>query len=219
MNRRTRLINVYAKANVALTITAITAVLVVAALVTAVSVDPPTLGWVGFAIVCMVVIALASAAMVLIPRMRVSPPRPAEVTDGAQRLLVVADAYCSELAICDAIQSRLDDDAAVVHLIVPVRVSRLHFIANDEAEERREAEETMLIALGLLQRRGIVASGSVGSDKPLQSMLDALATFPATDVLFVLPPAEESYWLERELVSKARALIERPITRATVASA
>jgi hypothetical protein len=207
-----------AKTNVALIFASIVAVLVLAALVTAFLVDPPALGWVGFAIASAVAVGLGAAATVLVPRMRVSPPRPAVASDEERRLLVVADAYCSEAVLCDEIQARLDG-AVAVHLVVPVRVSHLHFLANDEAEERREAEETMRITVGLLRRRGIRATGAVGSDKPLESMTDALASFPATEVLLALPPDEESYWLERDLLAKARALTELPITQATIASA
>ena len=109
------------------------------------------------------------------------------------------------------------DGAVAVHLVVPVRVSHLHFLTNDEAEEQREAEQTMLIVVGLLRQGEISATGSVGSDKPLESMTDALGTFPATHVLLATPPAEESYWLERDLLAKARALTELPITQAIVA--
>jgi hypothetical protein len=76
----------------------------------------------------------------------------------------------------------------------------------------------MLITVGLLRQSGIRATGAVGSDKPLQSMTDALGAFPATHVLLATPPAEESYWLERDLLKKARALTELPVTQATVAS-
>jgi hypothetical protein len=76
----------------------------------------------------------------------------------------------------------------------------------------------MLIAVGLLQRRGISTTGSVGSDKPLESMTDALGAFPATDVLLATPPDEDSYWLERDLLAKARALTALPVGQAIVAS-
>jgi GABA permease len=206
-----------AKANVAFIFASIAAVLAVAALVTAFVVDPPALGWVGFAIASAVVVTLGATATLLVPRMRVSPQRPAVAGDADRRLLVVADASCSEDALCDEIQARLEGRVAV-HLVVPVRVSHLHFLANDEAEERRDAEQTMLTVVGLLQRRGVSATGSVGSDKPLESMTDALGTFPGTHVLLATPPAEESYWLERDLLAKARALTKLPITQATVAS-
>jgi hypothetical protein len=206
-----------AKANVALIFASIAAVLVVAGLVTAFIVDPPALGWVGFAIASAVVVGLGGAATLLVPRMRVSPPRPAVAPDPEPRLLVVADAYCSEVALCNEIHARLDG-AVAVHLVVPVRVSHLHFLANDEAEERRVAEETMQITVRLLQRRGISATGSVGSDKPLESMTDALAAFPATNVLLATPAEEDMYWLERDLLAKARALTELPISHAIAAS-
>jgi hypothetical protein len=206
-----------AKANVALIFASIATVLGVAGLVTAFVVDPPALGWLGFAIASAVVVGLGAGATLVVPRMRVSAQRPAVAVDPDRRLLVVADADCSEAALCDAIQARLED-AVAVHLVVPVRVSHLHFLANDESEERRDAEQTMLVAVGLLRQRGIPATGSVGSDKPLESMTDALGAFPATHVLLATPSEEESYWLERDLLAKALALTELPVTQAIVAS-
>jgi hypothetical protein len=204
-----------AKTNVALIFASIGAVLVVAALVTAFVVDPPAIGWVGFAIVSAVVVGLGFVATLVLPRMRVSAPTPAVALDGNRRLLVVADASCSAVGLCHETHARLDG-AVGVHLVVPVRVSHLHFLTNDEEEERRDAEQTMLTAVGLLRQRGVSATGSVGSDKPLESMSDALAAFPATHVLLATPPAEESYWLERDLLGKARALTNLPITHASV---
>jgi hypothetical protein len=203
--------------NVALIFGSIAAVLLAAGLMTAFAVDPPALGWVGFAIASLVVVGLGAVATLVVPRMRVSPQRPAVALDEQRRLLVVADAECSEAALCDAIQARLED-AVAVHLVVPVRVSHLHFLTNDESAERRDAERTMRIAVGLLQRRGISTTGSVGTDKPLESMTDALGAFRATHVLLATPPEEESYWLERDLLAKARALIELSVTQVMVAS-
>jgi hypothetical protein len=196
------------------TFASIVAALVVAALIVALVIDPPALGWVGFAITSTVVLGLGAAATVLLPRMRVSAPEPAVAPDAAERLLVVADADCGAADLCGQIQKRLDA-AIAVHLVVPVRVSRLHFLTNDEAQERRHAEKTMRIAVGLLRRRGIVVTGAVGSDKPLESMADALADFPATRVLLATP-AEESYWLERDLLAKARALTELAVAHIVV---
>jgi hypothetical protein len=217
VNARPHVRNWGAKANVALIFASIAAVLAVAALVTAVVIAPPPLGWIGFAIASAVVVGLGAAATLLVPQMRVSAPRPAVAGDGDRRLLVVADASCSPDALSHEIQARLEGPVAV-HLVVPVRVSHLHFLANDEGEEWRDAEETMLIAVRLLKRRGISATGTVGSDKPLESMTDALGAFPATQILLATPPVEESYWLERDLLAKARALTKLPITQATVAS-
>ncbi len=193
----------------------IAAVLVVAALIAGFAVKPPMLGWVGFGIVSMIVFGLGALATLAVPRMRVSAPEPAVALDPERRLLVIADSCCSEVALCDEILARLDD-AIAVHLVVPIRISHLHFLTNDDSDEGRDAEQSTLISVGLLERRGVSMTGSVGTDKPLESMTDALGSFPATHVLLAIPPEEESYWLERELLAKARALTAVAITQVVV---
>jgi len=201
--------------HVAIIFASITAVLVAAGLVAAFALELPTLAWVGFGIVSLIVVGLGVVATLAVPRLRVSAQEPAVAHDQERRLLVVADADCGEAALCDEIQARLDG-AVAVHLVVPVRVSHLQFLANDESKQEGDAAQSMLISVGLLQRRGISATGSVGTDKPLESMTDALGSFPATHVLLAIPPEGESYWLERGLLAKARALTEVAVTQVVV---
>jgi hypothetical protein len=47
-------------------------------------------------------------------------------------------------------------------------------------------------------------------------MTDALGFFPATRVLLATPPDEESYWLERGLLEKARALTAVAVAQVVV---
>jgi hypothetical protein len=188
-----------------LVVAATAAVLAAAALAMALAFDPPALSWIGFAALSLVVVALGLAATLAVPRLRVTPPVPAVAGDAAHRLLVVADALCSPPALADTIVRRGPDDIAV-HLVVPIRVSHLHFLADDESQERRQAEGSLARTLRLLHARGLAATGAVGDDKPLESMTDALGRFAATHVLLAIPPERESYWLERELLPKAQAL-------------
>jgi len=187
----------------------------VAALVTALAIKPPAIGWLGFGVVSVVVVGLGAVAVSAFPHMRTSLQAPSVAPDGKRRLLVVADACCSELLICNAIADRLDG-AAAVHLVVPVRVSRLHYVTDDEAEERRDAEESMLSFVRLLHERHIEATGSVGGDDPLEAIADALAWFPATEVLLAVPPAKDSYWLEQGLLARERALTPVAVTQVLV---
>jgi hypothetical protein len=195
----------------------VAAALIVCALIVAFAIRPPALGWLGFAIASAGLLGLAAVAPLAFERTRVSARPPAVAGDREQRLLVIADPHCSETALCDEIVARLAG-ADAVHLVVPVRVSHLHFVADDESIEQREAGQTMRISVGLLQQRGVSTSGSVGSDKPLESMTDALASFAATRVLLVTPPEEESYWLERDLLAKARPLTGVPVMQVVVPS-
>jgi hypothetical protein len=183
---------------------ALSAVLAAAALATAILLRPPLLAWAGFAVMALIVLGLGVAASLTVPRLRLAPPPPAVAADRTRRLLVVADAVCSSTALADAICRRIHDD--VVHVVVPVRVSHLHFLTDDEARERRQAERSLSATVRLLHERHVVATGAVGDDKPLESMTDALGTFAATHVLLAIPPEAASYWLERELPAKARAL-------------
>jgi hypothetical protein len=50
-------------------------------------------------------------------------------------------------------------------------------------------------------------------------MTDALGTFAATHVLLAIPPERESYWLERELLPKARALATVEVGQVVVPAA
>jgi hypothetical protein len=93
-----------------------------------------------------------------------------------------------------------------VHLVVPVRVSHLHYLTNDEREESRHAEDRARLAIELLRERGVSVTGGVGSDDPLESMTDALGSFPATRVVLATSTEEDSYWMEHGLVAKARSL-------------
>jgi hypothetical protein len=205
------------KTRVGVILSTIGAGLGIYALIVARLIHPPPLGWAGFTIVSIIVLGLGALAPLAFERTRVSPQRPAATGDARKRLLVIADSHCSETALCAEILARLHGHVAV-HLVVPVRVSHLHFLTDDESEERRDAEQSMSISVGLLQQRGVSTTGSVGSDKPLESMTDALGSFPATHVLLATPPEEESYWLERGVLAKARALSPVAVSQVVVPS-
>lgn len=202
---------------IAVILAALGGVMAISAVGIAFAGDPPVLAWVAFGVAALVVLAMGALAPVAFETTRVSALPPARATDREQRLLVVADAHCSESEVCNAIVAHLPE--AAVHLVVPVRVSHLHFFTNDEDDEQREAEQVMRITVGLLKRRGVSATGSVGDDKPLESMSDALASFAARRVLLITPPKGESYWLERDLLAKARELTDAAVAQVVVPTA
>jgi hypothetical protein len=190
-------------------------VLLALALLVAFLLQPPLLGWVGFAVVCAIVLSLATLAILALPRMRINPQRPAAALDHESRLLVVADEHCGSPALWQEIHARLAG-AVAVHLVVPVRVSHLHYLTNDEREESRHAEDRARLAIELLRERGVSVTGGVGSDDPLESMTDALASFPATRVLLATSTDEDSYWMEQRLLAKARETTRLPVGHVVV---
>jgi hypothetical protein len=190
-------------------------VLLALALLVAFLLEPPLLGWVGFAVVCAIVLSLATVVTIVFPRMGVNPQRPAVAPDHESRLLVVADEHCGSPALWQEIYARLAG-AVAVHLVVPVRVSHLHYLTNDEREESRDAEDRARLAIELLRQRGVSVTGGVGSDDPLESMTDALASFAATRVLLATSTEEDSYWMEQGLLAKARALTPLQVDQVVV---
>lgn len=176
---------------------------------------PPLLGWIGFAVVCAIVVALTSVAAVVSRRLRVDPPQPVTALDSKRRLLVVADEHCGSPGLWKAIDSRLGG-AVAVHLVVPIRVSHLHYLTNDEASESRDADDRVRLAVGLLSQPGVAVTGGVGSDDPLESIADALVAFPATHVLLATSTEQDSYWLEQGLLAKARALTPLEVSHVVV---
>jgi hypothetical protein len=60
----------------------------VAALVTALAIEPPAIGWVGFAVVSAVVVGLGAVAMLAFPRMRASLQAPSVAPGGERRSTV-----------------------------------------------------------------------------------------------------------------------------------
>jgi hypothetical protein len=193
------------------------AVLILYGLVVGFIIKPPMLGWLGFAIMSTVVLSLSALAPLAFERTRVSALRPAGPIDREKRLLVLVDSRCDANALCDKILAS-HRDAVATRVVVPVRVSHLHFVTEDENDEWRDAQRSLLQILDLLQQRAVAATGSVGSDKPLESMTDALGFFPASHVLLATPPAAESYWLEHDLLTKARALTSARVTQVVVSA-
>jgi hypothetical protein len=204
-----------AKTGTAMLLTTTGAVLLGAAMLVVFLLRPPLLGWIGFAFVCAIVIGLASFAAVISPRLRVSPQQRAAAPDADARLLVVADEHCGSPGLWQSIDARLAG-AVAVHLVVPVRVSHLHYLTNDEASESHDAEDRVGLAVELLRQHGVSVTGGIGSDDPLESMTDALGSFPATHVMLATSTERDSYWLEHDLLAKAQALTTLEVSRVVV---
>jgi Na+/melibiose symporter-like transporter len=96
------------KTTIAATYASTGVVLLALTLLVAFLLEPPLLGWVGFAVVCAILLSLATVATIAFPRMRVNPQRPAVALDHQSRLLVVADEHCGSPALWQEIYARLN---------------------------------------------------------------------------------------------------------------
>jgi nucleotide-binding universal stress UspA family protein len=81
---------------------------------------------------------------------------------------------------------------AEVLVVAPAVNSRLRRWLSDEAEARRRAQQLAAAIVDLLARVGVDAEGRVGDADPLLAIADALATFPADEIVIAGRPERVS---------------------------
>src|SRR5579875_1992734 len=165
---------------------------------------PPLLGWIGLAVAVAVAVAVAAAAATLGPRLGVNADRCHPHGGPVRRLLVVLEGAVPPWRLREAVVSRVRGRPHEVLVVSPAVGSLLHFLADDEERERRQAAERLDRALQLLGGAGIAARGAVGADDPIEAIGDALATFPADEILVLGPRRGSRRVLERDLERRAR---------------
>lgn len=99
---------------------------------------------------------------------------------------------------------------AEVLVVAPALNSRLRHWLSDEDAARRRAGERAAECVDRLERAGAHARGSVGDADPVQAIADALATFPADEIVIAAHP-ERSHRLVEDLASRARQRFALPI--------
>jgi hypothetical protein len=96
-----------------------------------------------------------------------------------------------------------------VLVVAPALNSRIRRWASDEDRARRRAAERLRAHLDELERRGVHAEGRVGDADPLLAIADALATFPADEIVIAGPVP-----LAEKLILRARRRFHVPTFRA-----
>ena len=90
-----------------------------------------------------------------------------------------------------------------VLVIAPAFNSRLRNWLSDDGAARRRAGARLAAFLGELERRGVRAEGRVGDADPLQACADALATFPADEIVIAGEPGQSMRYAD-EVATRAR---------------
>jgi hypothetical protein len=77
---------------------------------------------------------------------------------------------------------------ANVLVVAPALNSRLRHWLSDEDATRRRAGERATAFVDWLEETGVQAKGQVGDADPLLAIADALATFPADEIMIAAQP-------------------------------
>jgi hypothetical protein len=118
----------------------------------------------------------------------------------------------------DALRSALGSDAddAEVLVVAPALDSRTRFWTSDSDDAIARAEEVQQETVERMAEDDVDAVGDTGESDPLLALQDALATFPAEEILIVTHPEGERNWAEADLVEEAEDRFDVPVRQLEV---
>jgi hypothetical protein len=136
---------------------------------------------------------------------------------GTFRVLVVA----ADEHIAEPVRRELDERAngreAEVRVVVPALADTPFQHAAGAVDDGLERAQHMLEeSLSAARETGVESGGEVGDADPMLAIDDALATFPADEILVVTHPEDEGRWMEDEIYEKASRRFEQPVTHFVV---
>jgi hypothetical protein len=122
-------------------------------------------------------------------------------------------ALVSEAVSTEALRSALGDsiDDAEVMVVAPALDSRTRFWTSDNDEAIARAEAVQQETVERLADDDVDAVGDTGETDPLLALHDALATFPADEVVIFTRPEGDRNWAEDDLVDQAKEQLSVPV--------
>jgi hypothetical protein len=140
-------------------------------------------------------------------------PAGARPTSGRRVLVIANDAVGGDRLVEEITRRIGDPHDAEVRIVSPPLVDRaIDLLAGEVDEDIEEARRRLRVSVEALQMKGIEASGDVGDADPVLAIKDALALFPADEVIIIAHPPEHASWLERNVLDRARSELSIPIT-------
>jgi hypothetical protein len=131
------------------------------------------------------------------------------------RVLVVANRTAATPPLLDAVRERAARGDCAFTLLVPHTSSGLHRLVDPEDQGQSEAEQTLELALPLLEEAaGAHVEGMVGDAEPLAAIQDAVNLHGFDEIIISTLPTRISRWLKLDLPSKASGL-GLPVTTVT----
>jgi hypothetical protein len=134
------------------------------------------------------------------------------------RVLVVANRTAATPALLDAVRERAARGSATFTLLVPHTSKGLHRLVDPEEHGQSEAEDTVELAVPLLEAAaGAPVDSLVGDAEPLAAIQDAINVHGFDEIIISTLPTRVSKWLKLDLPSKAAGL-GLPVTTVTATS-
>ncbi|MFL5842381.1 MAG: hypothetical protein ACJ77Z_18190 [Thermoleophilaceae bacterium] len=135
---------------------------------------------------------------------------------GRFRILVIANETIEGDALHDLIAAHAAGRDSDVIVVAPALNSRLRHWLSDEDGARRDADARLARSMDRLADAGITSYGWVGDADPLVAIDDALAIFPADEMIISTHPERRSNWLAHDVVRRARERFGLPTAHVVV---
>ena len=131
------------------------------------------------------------------------------------RVLVVANRTAATPALIEAVRERAARGPCRFTLLVPNTAHGLHKVVDPEDQGQSEAEQTLDLAVPLLEEAaGSLVEGLVGDPEPLAAIQDAINLHGFDEIIISTLPSRVSRWLKLDLPHKAEGL-GLPVTTVT----
>ena len=131
------------------------------------------------------------------------------------RVLVVANRTAATPALIEAVRERAGRGSVRVHAAGAAHGQRPAPLVDPEDQGQNEAEETLELALPLLEKAaGAPVEGIVGDPEPLAAIQDAVNLHGFDELIISTLPKRFSRWLRLDLPHKAAGL-GLPVTTVT----
>src|SRR5215208_3848481 len=96
-------------------------------------------------------------------------------------------------------------------VVAPALDSRTRFWTSDNDDAIARAEDVQQETVERLAEDDMDAVGDTGETDPLVALQDALATFPAEEIVIFVHPEGERNWAEGDLVEEAEDRFDLPV--------
>lgn len=123
-------------------------------------------------------------------------------------------ALVSEPISADMLRSAVGEEAAEnaeVLVVAPALNSRWHFFLADPDRAIERADSVQQESVERLDEEGIDAAGDTGEEDPLLALQDALATYPADEIVLFTHEGGDQNWLEAGVVEEAKERFSAPV--------
>jgi hypothetical protein len=122
----------------------------------------------------------------------------------AKKILAVASEPISGEVIRNAVGAEAAQEAEVL-VIAPALNSKLRFWVSDPDAAIERAAEVAEESAESMEAEGVDAASDTGESDPVLAIQDALATFPADEIVLCTHAGGERTWLEEGVVEDVRA--------------